>query len=142
MVDTIAVALIAIFVALSLIHFFWALGGTSGKVTALPEVSGHPAFRPSTASTVIVAVGLALCAVLVAATANLLGAPFSTAWLKWLSFALAVALFARAIGDFRLVGFFKRVRGTRFAHLDTILFSPLCLVLGAGVFYVAYSRNT
>ena len=33
----------------------------------------------------------------------------------------AVVFLARAVGDFRYVGFFKRVRGTRFARLDTIL---------------------
>jgi len=35
----------------------------------------------------------------------------------------------RAIGDFRHVGFFKRVRGCRFARLDTLAYSPLCTAL-------------
>ena len=42
-----------------------------------------------------------------------------------------VAFLARAIGDFRLVGFTKRVRGTRFAELDTRLLSPLCVCIDA-----------
>jgi len=44
---------------------------------------------------------------------------------------LIAAVFAlRAIGDFRYVGFFKRIRDTRFARLDTLAYSPLCAVLG------------
>ena len=78
----------------------------------------------------------ALCALLVAATAKLVAVPICATWLRWLCSALAVAMAARAVGDFRLVGFFKRVRGTRFARLDTMLFTPLCLLLAAGVLYV------
>ncbi len=54
-------------------------------------------------------------------------------------FALAAGLLLRAVGDFRLVGFFTRTRGTVFARLDTPVFSPLCLVLSFGVFHVALS---
>jgi hypothetical protein len=136
-----ALVVVTVFSALSLIHFYWALGGELGKIAVLPEISGRPAFMPSTASTVFVAVGLALCALLVAATANLVGVPLSGKWLRWLAYALAAALFVRAIGDFRLVGFFKRVRDSRFARLDTLVYSPLCLLLAIGVFQVASSRN-
>jgi Protein of unknown function (DUF3995) len=51
----------------------------------------------------------------------------------------AVVLIVRAIGDFRLVGFFKRVRGSRFARMDTLLYSPLCLALGAALAVLAAS---
>jgi hypothetical protein len=60
--------------------------------------------------------------------------------LSWLSYALALGLAARAVGEFKYVGFFKRVRGSRFATLDTWIYSPLCLLLAAGVAYVAW-RN-
>ena len=62
-------------------------------------------------------------------------------WITWLAFLLAVALVARAVGDFRLVGFFKRVRGTRFARMDSVLYAPLCLVLGVAVVYVAIGHR-
>jgi hypothetical protein len=43
---------------------------------------------------------------------------------------LIAAVFAlRAIGDFRYVGFFKRIRDSRFARLDTLAYSPLCACL-------------
>jgi hypothetical protein len=43
---------------------------------------------------------------------------------------------ARAIRDFHLVGFFKRVRGTRFARLDIVVYQPLSSFLTADVYYV------
>ena len=41
------------------------------------------------------------------------------------------------MGDFRTVGFFKKVRATRFAQLDSRIYSPLCAVLSAGCAVVA-----
>jgi Protein of unknown function (DUF3995) len=141
MAVTVATIVVAVFGMLSLIHIYWALGGHAGKVAAVPHVSGRPAFVPSPFATLVVAVGLAVCALLVAATARLIASPVSATWLKWLCLALAFGLFARSVGDFRLVGFFKRVRGTAFARLDTMLFAPLCLVLSCGVFYVAIASG-
>jgi hypothetical protein len=52
--------------------------------------------------------------------------------------ALLAALFLlRSVGEFRLVGFFKRVRGTDFAWWDTRLYSPLCLAMGVAFLAVA-----
>lgn len=36
----------------------------------------------------------------------------------------------RAIGDFKYVGFFKKVRNTEFAKTDSKWFAPLCLTIG------------
>jgi hypothetical protein len=52
-------------------------------------------------------------------------------------FALALIFSARAIGEFRLVGFFKRVHGSAFARLDSLVFSPLCLLLAVAIFILA-----
>jgi hypothetical protein len=141
MAETVAAAVVAAFALLALFHLYWALGGRSGKSAAIPHVSGRPAFAPSAFATFAVAIGLTLCALLVAATAQWIASPVSAAWLRWLSFALALGLLGRAVGDFRLVGFFKRVRGNAFARLDTLVYAPLCLVLAVGVFYVAVSHG-
>ena len=50
---------------------------------------------------------------------------------------LAAAMLLRALGDFRYVGFFKRVRTGRFAELDTKFYTPLCLALAAGAGWTA-----
>lgn len=59
--------------------------------------------------------------------------------LCWLMFALAFVFLARGIGDFRLVGFFKKVTGTAFARLNNTVFSPLCLVMAVGIFIIAFN---
>ena len=118
-----------VLVALSLIHVYWAVAGGAGA-GVVPEVSGAPTFRPSAEATLAVAVALATASLLVweAGGAGPALIPMSIARVgSWL---VAAAFLARALGDFRLVGFFKRVRGTRFAVLDTRLYSPLCVVLG------------
>ena len=49
------------------------------------------------------------------------------------------AIFAlRALGEFRLLGFFKHVRGTRFVTMDSFVYAPLCLVLAVGIFATAW----
>ncbi len=42
----------------------------------------------------------------------------------------------RAIGDFRFVGFFKKIKSTPFAKMDTKLFSPLCLCMALAGFAI------
>ncbi len=133
-----AFAITVVFVVLASLHIYWAAGGRAGWRGGVPEVDGRPAFVPSTAATVAVAIALLLCAALVAGAGGLVSLPIAAAPTRWLSFALALAFLLRAVGDFRLVGFFKRVRGTQFARLDSVLYSPLCLALAAGVFVVAW----
>ena len=57
--------------------------------------------------------------------------------MRWALVVVAVVLLLRAVGDFRLVGFFKKITGSRFARLDTLVFSPLCVVLGLSLLVVA-----
>ena len=135
----IAMALVVVFVSLSLVHIYWLLGGRAGRLAAIPERDGQPVFQPSAAATLGVAIVLALCALLIAATAGMLTLPLSQSVLAWLTRALAVGLLLRAIGDFRLVGFFKHVRHTRFARLDTTVYSPLCLALAVGSAVVGFA---
>jgi len=128
----------ATFMALALWHFFMAFGGLSSAAAgAVPSVAGKPVFVPSAGSTAAVGTVLLLFAALVAATAGLVPPPLPMRWMAGLSYALAAGLLARTVGDFKYVGLFKRVRGTPFARLDTLLYSPLCLVLALGVASVA-----
>jgi uncharacterized membrane protein YidH (DUF202 family) len=129
-----------VFVALAIWHFrmaFWPIEGGG----AVPSVDGKPLFSPSTSATVAVAIVLLLFALLVAATGGLFEVGVSRRLLTGLSFALALGLLGRAIGEFKYVGFFKRVRGSRFARLDTWLYSPLCLLLAIGVAFVAQNNR-
>lgn len=137
MITVVAIAVCAVFLVLSAWHFYMALAGHSGESAAVPSRGGRPVFVPSFASTVAVGLALLLFAVLVAGTAGILQIGLPTRLRKWLSLALAAGLLARAVGEFNYVGFFKRVRGTPFARMDTLLYSPLCLLLAVGVATVA-----
>lgn len=121
-----------IFVALGLWHAYWAAGGRLAHRAALPIQDGQPLFRPSRQGTLAVAAVLLGCAWLTAANAGLAPTPAPRA-LPWLGLLVALGLLARAIGDFRYVGFFKRKGEDPFARLDTLVYSPLCLLLAAGV---------
>ena len=131
------VALCLAFVALALWHFYMALIPGSGTAGALPSADGKPLFVPTRKATFAVGAVLLLFSALVAATAGMIPVGLPRGALSWLSYALAAGLMARAVGEFKYVGFFKRVHGTKFARLDTLLYSPLCLLLGVGVALVA-----
>ncbi|MBN3819698.1 DUF3995 domain-containing protein, partial [Paraburkholderia sp. Se-20369] len=53
---------------------------------------------------------------------------------------LALIFAVRAVGDFRYVGFFKRIRGSRFARLDTLCYSPLCAALSLSIASMHWAR--
>jgi Protein of unknown function (DUF3995) len=133
----VALVVCAVFVALALWHFFMVLAPSQGASGAVPSVEGKPLFVPSTKATVAVGIVLLSFAVLVAATAGVVALPIPRFVVVWLCYALALGLLARAIGEFKYVGFFKRIRGSRFAKLDTMVYSPLCLLLAIGVALVA-----
>jgi len=115
----------AVFGFLALLHFYWAIGGVHANSAAIPQVDGVPAFRPSRAATAAVGVVLLGTAAIVLMHVELLIA------------GAAAVLIRRAIGDFRLVGFFKRPNNSRFARMDTRYYSPLCLALGAALVAIA-----
>lgn len=122
---------------LSALHLYWAAGGRTGA--ALPERDGAPIFQPGIASTLVVAGLLALAGLLVLARAGQWPVALLPHWMVTLGTpVVALVLIARAIGDFRYVGFFKTVRDTRFARLDTRVFSPIALLLGAATAVVAW----
>jgi hypothetical protein len=125
-------AAIVILLAAAAVHVCWAAGGKAGKAVAVPTAEGHAVIKPSAMGTAMVAAALCVMAVLVALRIGLLKLPgFAGDHILVLTALwLTVALFAlRAIGDFRYVGFFKRIRDSGFARLDTLAYSPLCALL-------------
>lgn len=124
-----AAASALILLCLSLFHVYWAVVGGAGR-GVVPEVDGVPTLRPRPASTLAVALALAFAGLLLWETGG--GGPgmVPPALARAGTWLVSAAFLARALGDFRLVGFFKRVRGSRFAMLDTFVYSPLCLAMG------------
>ncbi len=133
-----------VFLVLALVHVYWAAGGQWGMQAAIPKLPDKDkpaamvkAFSPGPAITLAVACAMALIALLVALRAGLLGAPVRHWALQWSIGVLAAVMLARSVGDFRLVGFFKTVTGSQFARMDSLYYSPLCLLLGIGLGLVA-----
>jgi hypothetical protein len=125
-----AAASVALLVLIAAAHVYWALGGRAGKSAAIPERNGLPVIQPGALATLAVAIALLAAAGVVATQAGLIFAGAFQPYALILSVLLAFAFLARGVGDFRYVGFFKRVVGSRFARLDTWVFSPLCVLLG------------
>jgi hypothetical protein len=126
----------AVFVALSALHLFWASGGRAGSSAAVPQIDGTAAFNPSAAATVVVALALFAAAGVVLLAGGAIRLPVAS----WVSSAsasvLAAVLAVRAVGDFRLAGFFKSRGGGRFAELDTFVYSPLCLARATAIVFI------
>ena len=130
-------SLAGIFTALGLLHLYWLFRGGKGLAGVVPEVEGRPAFRPGPVATLAVAAALLAAAGIVLWRGGWIepaGPAFIPRAGTW---TLAGVFLARAVGDFRLVGFFKKTRGSQFARLDDRIYSPLCLLLFLGAFVLA-----
>ena len=112
------------------VHIYWALGGRRGHDAAIPSEDGKPMLRPGKLATLLVAALLLGAAILLLGGGDVIALPLPAAWETAACWGLALVFAARAVGDFRYVGFFKRVRDTRFARLDSVFYSPLCVLLG------------
>jgi cation transport ATPase len=119
--------------AIALVHVYWAFGGSLGKRAAIPEQDGVPLLRPSAPGTLAIAAALLAGAGAVASRAGWLWPNLYPGAIAFAVVALALIFAVRAIGDFRYVGFFKRIRGSRFARMDSLCYSPLCAALALSI---------
>jgi hypothetical protein len=123
---------IVILLTVAGVHLYWAAGGKAGKGAAVPSANGRAVIKPSASATAMVAVGLCATAALLALRIgwlDLSALPGNSLVVRIGTWLMAAVFALRAIGDFRYVGFFKRIRDSRFARLDTLAYSPLCACL-------------
>ena len=131
MTSLLSIFLFLIFLFLSAIHFYWAFGGRWAKDAGIPtNESNSKVISPGFLSTVIIALGLLGFGVFVLAERKILSIPIPTPVNKYGLWIIATIFLVRAIGEFRYVGFFKKIKHTRFGRNDTNYYSPLCLVIG------------
>jgi glucan phosphoethanolaminetransferase (alkaline phosphatase superfamily) len=132
MITAIAIILFLIFLFISSIHFYWAFGGKWGSDAVLPTKNDNitKVLNPSILPTLIVAFGLLGFGLFILVMSGLI--TFDTPmWLSKYGLWIIVSIFIlRAIGDFNYVGFFKKIKQTKFGKNDTKYFSPLCLIIG------------
>ena len=121
----------AFFVSISLLHFYWAMGGRYGSITVLPsKPDGQLLFKPGLFSTLVVAFGLLVCASITLGNLSIFDQWIDIRYIQYGTRIIAVIFIARAIGDFRFIGFTKKIKDTTFARNDTRIYSPMSLTLG------------
>lgn len=121
-----------ILLLISSLHIYWTFGGQWGLAASLPHQHGRRLLNPKPIDILTVALVLAAMALFHLYKVGWLASADS--WMpNWLNhyglWLLASIFLLRAVGDFYYIGFFKRVRNSRFAELDTKFYSPLCLLL-------------
>lgn len=132
-----AIVNFVILLIVSAIHFYWGLGGNWGLRVSVPELTTKKVMQPGQVLTLAVAVifGMMGLFYLYKIGRFPIVNPIVPGWLSQYGLWLLAGVFLlRAIGDFRYVGFFKRIKNSRFAELDTKFYSPLCLLLSINTF--------
>jgi len=118
-------------------HFYWGWGGRIGYEASIPRrATGERLFEPPNWGAHLVGVVLLGASWLVLVTAQLVPSPISQVATRALVGVMACGFIVRAVWCSPYGGFLKTVRNSTFAYYDTVLYSPLLLILGAGLLYV------
>ena len=137
MVRILGILLALIFAILGFFHLYWAAGGRFGGGAVIPTSGGERLFNPSPFGTIIIAGALFAAMLVVLGRLKIWGA-FVPGWIFYSgTWVIALLFLLRSFGDFRYVGFFKSVTDTNFARLDTVLYSPLCLLIAVIAFLIS-----
>ncbi|WP_442600012.1 DUF3995 domain-containing protein [Neobacillus sp. D3-1R] len=118
-----------IFIFIGMLHVYWAFGGSWGVNSALPTKDDNklPVLRPRMFGTLFIGLLCFFASVLLLVQINLFSFIESSPFSKWLCMAGGVVFLLRAIGEGKYVGFFKKIKHTKFAKQDTAFYSPLCV---------------
>jgi hypothetical protein len=127
----ISIILSLIFIILSLIHFNWVLGGTWGFDNSLPtNEQGERVLHPKKYDSAIVGLGLASFGIFYLLKSQIIEFPIYTWITTYGGWIIPSVFLLRALGEFKYLGFFKKIQNTEFGKMDTKFYSPLCLLLG------------
>lgn len=141
MTTILALANALIFALLGGLHLYWMLGGKWGLALALPTNpggGGERTMNPGPLACLAVALGLlgfAAYHVSLAIGFAQGRPPLANKWVIW---GIAGIFLLRAVGDFRYVGFFKKIKDTEFGRMDTRWYVPLCLYLGLSSAWIGF----
>ena len=113
---------------LGLVHVYRAEGGYKGFAHLLPTtVTGVRILNPTKLDCAIVGFFLTMFALFYLTRLGLFGIAISKLMISLVGWAVPVVFLLRAIGDFKFVGIFKKIKTSTLARLDTKIYSPLCL---------------
>lgn len=130
MTTLLAIILFALFTFLGSLHFYWAIGGEWGLKNASPKkINDDQALKPKSIDCIIVGIGLIFFGVFYFFKLELLEINGIDSFLYFTGWIIPIIFILRAIGDFNYVGFFKKVKETKFGEMDTSLYTPLCVFI-------------
>lgn len=134
----VAILLSLIFACLGALHAYWTCGGTWAAAAALPKhPGGKPVFQPGVIACVAVALGLFGFAYVCLAHVALVSPLIPAGWTKPVLLVVSGVFALRTIGDFKFVGFFRRIHPTDFSRMDRAFYTPLCAVLSGLLAWLA-----
>ncbi|MBT9187671.1 DUF3995 domain-containing protein [Zobellia russellii] len=122
--------LFLIFVVLGGFHFYWLFGGLWGLEKAIPTKDGLSSLAIPKIATFFVAVVLVLFGLLYLIKSGLLTIDGPNWIINYAYWFIPSLFILRAIGEFKYVGLFKKIKHTTFANADSKVFIPLCLAIG------------
>jgi len=128
-----SILLATVFFILSAIHVYWGLGGKWAIADAYPTKEDGTALAkvPGVMATFIVATGLFVFGIFYLINEKLLSLPLP-AYLSDYGYWVITFIFAlRAVGDFKYVGLFKKIKTTSFGKKDTAIYTPLCIFISS-----------
>ncbi|WP_421877670.1 DUF3995 domain-containing protein [Marinoscillum sp.] len=135
------ILLSGIFLVLSGIHWYWLFGGEWGFEAALPcNKEGKRVLNPKKVDTMIVATALLYFAVFYSIQIEIVNLTLPYWLMIGSQWSIPSIFLLRAIGDFKYVGAFKRIKGTLFAEKDSKFFTPLCFLIGILGFYLLINQ--
>lgn len=141
-----ALAAAVVLSAIALLHVAWALGvrwpGTDRESLARTVVGGPPGMRmQGPVACLAVAVLLGLAAFLVLAAAGVVPAPLPPTLVRIGAWGATAVLGVRGAGGFFDTRLRPAIRGSRYARLNVVLYSPLCLALAALMLLASFSAT-
>lgn len=135
------IILLLIFFSLAILHFYWAFGGEWGFKNALPaDENGKILFIPRNIDSAIVGLGLIAFGSFYLLKSDLIQLALPMWIVKYGGWIIPILFLLRAVGEFKYVGLFKSISTTEFGRLDTIFYSPLCLIIGCLGIFLAVSK--
>jgi uncharacterized membrane protein YbhN (UPF0104 family) len=130
-ITILSIILFLIFSILGGFHFYWFFGGVWGLEKVIPTKNKEvktlsiPIFATLIVALILISFGLIY---LIKFGITSVQVPkLITDYGYWF---IPSVFILRAIGDFKYVGFFKKIKNTEFAKADSKIFSPLCILIG------------
>ena len=131
MIVLLSAILTLVFLTIAIIHLYWLLGGNKWLDKVLPtDVKGNRVLNPKKIETLIVTMVLCCFAFFYSLKLGFIYIELPELIMKYSGWIISSIFILRAIGDFKYVGFFKKIKQTEFGKLDTKYFSYISLCIG------------